>query len=88
MLQVPKKVKNSQSKKAQNSFSTHNDDEEEEVNADSNAQNSSSYSSEDEAKCSKSNLKPSAALNQKEKSRAGRGSATDPQSIYARVSNT
>lgn len=54
-------------------------------------QSSSSYSSEDDNASQESNggatseTKASAAVNLNGKTRAGRGSATDPQSLYARV---
>ncbi|KAK1366911.1 putative ROOT HAIR DEFECTIVE 6-LIKE 2 [Heracleum sosnowskyi] len=55
------------------------------------AQSSSSYSSEDDSNTSQelnggatSDSKGSAALNSSKKPRAGRGAATDPQSLYAR----
>ncbi|XP_068657157.1 transcription factor bHLH84-like [Aristolochia californica] len=64
----------------------------EDTNAGLNAQTSSSYSSEDDSNASQelnggaasSSSKGSAALNLNGKTRASRGSATDPQSLYAR----
>ena len=58
------------------------------------AQSSSSYSSGDDSNTSQelnggatSDSKGSVALNSGKKPRAGRGAATDPQSLYARVSD-
>lgn len=67
----------------------------EEGNAGLNGQASSSYSSEDDSSASQdmnggggsSGSKSSAAATTNGKARAGRGSATDPQSLYARVRN-
>ncbi|OVA17103.1 Myc-type [Macleaya cordata] len=66
--------------------------DEEETNAGLNRQSSCSYSSEDESNASQelnggstsTNSKKSGALNLNGKTRASRGSATDPQSLYAR----
>ncbi|KAA8528464.1 hypothetical protein F0562_035819 [Nyssa sinensis] len=70
------------------------DDEEETNNVGPNGQSSSCYSSEDDSNASQelngganSDSKGSAPLNSKGKTRASRGSATDPQSLYARVKN-
>ncbi|RRT31916.1 hypothetical protein B296_00058021 [Ensete ventricosum] len=75
--------KNAQSKKAQKSGGSCN---EEESNGDMNPQSSCCYTSEDDSNGSQE-LKgaAAAALNPNGKTRAGRGSATDPQSLYARV---
>ncbi|KAL2232663.1 UNVERIFIED_CONTAM: Transcription factor bHLH84 [Sesamum indicum] len=66
-------------------------DEAEEVNGGGNRQSSSSCSSEDDSNASQelnggspSESKVSASLNSNGKARATRGSATDPQSLYAR----
>ncbi|WOK94410.1 hypothetical protein Cni_G03112 [Canna indica] len=72
---VPKKVKNAQRKKMMKNVSTCNEEE-------GNSQSSSCTSSEEDS--NSSNSKEAANLNTKAKARAGRGSATDPQSIYAR----
>ncbi|XP_072993003.1 uncharacterized protein [Typha latifolia] len=80
--QTSRRAKNSESKKDQ-----------ENSNADFNGQSSSCYSSEDDSSASQeqnggtnasSSLKSSISLNSNGKTRAGRGSATDPQSLYAR----
>ncbi|KAL3514383.1 hypothetical protein ACH5RR_027100 [Cinchona calisaya] len=55
--------------------------DEEEANATQNGQSSCSYSSEDNSNAS-NNKEPALTLNGK--TRASRGSATDPQSLYAR----
>ncbi|RWW22700.1 hypothetical protein BHE74_00044711 [Ensete ventricosum] len=70
-------------KKAQKSGGSCN---EEESNGDMNPQSSCCYTSEDDSNGSQE-LKgaAAAALNPNGKTRAGRGSATDPQSLYARV---
>lgn len=69
--------------------------DEEERNGDMNLHGSCCYSSEDDSNGSQElkgagatscSSKGSAAMNPNErKTRAGRGSATDPQSLYARV---
>lgn len=66
--------------------------DEEESNAALYGQNSSSYYSQEDSIDSQeinggmsSSSKASAALNSDGKTRASRGSATDPQSLYARV---
>ena len=73
---------------------TPNGNNEEDTNAVSEGQSSSSISSEDDSNASQelnggatSESKGSAALNSNGKTRASRGSATDPQSLYARVRN-
>eukprot|EP00261_Vitis_vinifera_P012170 XP_002283302.2 PREDICTED: transcription factor bHLH85 [Vitis vinifera] len=70
---------------------TPNGNNEEDTNAVSEGQSSSSISSEDDSNASQelnggttSESKGSAALNSNGKTRASRGSATDPQSLYAR----
>ncbi|KAK3020748.1 hypothetical protein RJ639_047876 [Escallonia herrerae] len=67
---------------------------EETNNAGLNGHGSTCYSSEDDSNASQelnggatSDSKGSAALNSNGKTRASRGSATDPQSLYARVGN-
>lgn len=82
MFQMPKKGKNAQSKKAQKSGGSCN---EEESNGDMNPQSSCCYTSEDDSNGSQELKGAAAALNSNGKTRAGRGSATDPQSLYARV---
>ena len=77
-------------KKNQKSVSSNN--EEDNNGGVVNGQSSSSCSSEDESIASQdlngsSSPKGSAALKSKGKARASRGSATDPQSLYARVRN-
>ncbi|KAH7510931.1 hypothetical protein FEM48_ZijujUnG0066100 [Ziziphus jujuba var. spinosa] len=80
---VPKSKKRAGSKKRQKQASNGKDEE-------SNTQSTSSYSSEDDNASLESNggltsdTKPSAAVNLNGKTRASRGSATDPQSLYAR----
>lgn len=81
---MPKSKKRAGSKKRQKQASNGKDEE-------SNTQSTSSYSSEDDNASLESNggltsdTKPSAAVNLNGKTRASRGSATDPQSLYARV---
>ena len=78
--------KNVQSRKGRKS--TPNGSNEEDNNAGSDGQSSSSCSSEDDSNASQElngESKGSAALNSNGKTRASRGSATDPQSLYARV---
>lgn len=91
-IQVQKCAKKMQSKRAQKNVKS---GDEEECNAAVNGQISSScYSSDNESINSQemngggsasSSSKGSPALNLNAKTRAGRGSATDPQSLYARV---
>ncbi|KAF5183206.1 Transcription factor protein [Thalictrum thalictroides] len=87
---VPRNKKSAQPKKKQKLTSC-NKGEEESSNCGFNGVCSSSYSSEDDSNASQelnggatSSSKKSAALNLNGKARAGRGSATDPQSLYAR----
>lgn len=89
-IQVQRIKKNVRSKK--NQKVTLNGNDEEDTNAAHNGQTSSCYSSEDDSNASQelngiatSESKVSAALNLNGKTRANRGSATDPQSLYARV---
>lgn len=90
LSQTSKRAKNSQSKRAQKKGINSND---EEGDGELNAHSSSTYSSEDDSNESQeinggrraSNSKKSASTSQNGKPRAGRGSATDPQSLYARV---
>ncbi|KAK9286950.1 hypothetical protein L1049_015358 [Liquidambar formosana] len=87
---VQKSKRNVKSKKNQKLVSASNNDED--GNAGLNGQSSSSCCSEDDSNASQelngetSDLSPKgrAALNLNGKSRASRGSATDPQSLYAR----
>lgn len=90
-MQVQKSEKKTSKKKGQKSARGR---EEEENNGAINKQSSSCYSSDNESNGSQENnasgvtscrSKGSAALNLNGKNRAGRGSATDPQSLYARV---
>jgi hypothetical protein len=90
-LQVPKNEKKTSSKKGKKSATSREDKEN---NGAINKQSSSSYSSDNESNESQENnvsgvtscrSKGSVALNLNGKNRAGRGSATDPQSLYARV---
>ncbi|KAK6938586.1 Myc-type, basic helix-loop-helix (bHLH) domain [Dillenia turbinata] len=85
---TPKCKKNVEPKKIPKPATSSN---EEETNSGPNAQSPSSYTSEDDSNASQelngeepSNSKGSAALNLNGKKRASRGSATDPQSLYAR----
>ncbi|KAI3465269.1 hypothetical protein Pfo_021932 [Paulownia fortunei] len=78
-----------QSKKKKKVIQDNNN--EEEINAGGNRQSSSSCTSEDDSNASQelnggstSESKGSACLNSNGKARASRGSATDPQSLYAR----
>ena len=90
MEQVQENRRNARPMKNQNSVSTTNNDED--GNAGLNGQSSASFSSEDDSNASQdvnggvtSSSKGDAALNLKGKTRASRGAATDPQSLYARV---
>lgn len=92
-IQVQKtNKKNVRLKKNQNLSPRGNDGEE--SNAGSDGQSSSSYSSEEDNASQETNggatsdSKASLALNLNGKPRASRGSATDPQSIYARVTTS
>ncbi|KAJ9705227.1 hypothetical protein PVL29_003338 [Vitis rotundifolia] len=81
--------KNKRNVKKKNQKSVSSNNEEENNGGVVNGQSSSSCSSEDESIASQelngsSSPKGSAALNSKGKARASRGSATDPQSLYAR----
>ncbi|XP_077233630.1 uncharacterized protein LOC143875934 [Tasmannia lanceolata] len=84
---VQRNAKNAQSKKNQKMVRL---EEEEESNAGLNVHSSSSYSDDDLNASQElnggvsSSSKGSSALNLNGKERAGRGSATDPQSLYAR----
>ncbi|XVE93500.1 hypothetical protein REPUB_Repub01dG0197900 [Reevesia pubescens] len=87
---VQKNRRNAKSKKNQSSVSTTNNDVED-GNAGLNGQSSACCSSEDDSNASQelnggmtSSSKGEAALNSNGKTRAGRGAATDPQSLYAR----
>ncbi|CAK9182844.1 unnamed protein product [Ilex paraguariensis] len=86
-----KNKKNAQPKKSQKLSLRGNEEEEEEINAGPIGPSSSCYSSEDDSNASQdlngaatSDSKGSSALNLNGKTRASRGSATDPQSLYAR----
>lgn len=91
LMQVQKMKRNVKSKKNQNlEFSSQN---EENDNARVYKQSSSSCCSEDDSSVSQgqnggpgSSKEDPMALNLSGKTRASRGSATDPQSLYARVS--
>jgi len=74
-MQVQKRAKNARSKKSQKNAGT-----------DEEALSNASCSSEDESNTSQK-LNEGASSSSKGKMRAGRGSATDPQSLYARVCN-
>lgn len=82
--------KNVVSKKSQKQASNGKEEESNYTGPD-HGQSSSSYSSEDDNASQESNggatseTKTSAAVNLNAKTRASRGSATDPQSLYARV---
>ncbi|CAK7347441.1 unnamed protein product [Dovyalis caffra] len=80
---VQKSKKNVQSKKNQRSPPNISNDEEE-SNAGPDGQSSSSCSSEDDNASLDSDSKVSEVLNSNGKTRAIRGAATDPQSLYAR----
>ncbi|XP_022762371.1 transcription factor bHLH84-like [Durio zibethinus] len=86
---IQKNRRNARSKKNQSSVSSTNNDED--VNAVLNGQSSASCSSEDDSNASQelnggvtSSSKGEAALSLNGKTRASRGAATDPQSLYAR----
>ena len=74
-VQVQKNAKNARSKKAQKNAGTGEE-----------ALSNASCSSEDESNTSQE-LTEGASSSSKGKTRAGHGSATDPQSLYAKVSN-
>ncbi|KAK9112057.1 hypothetical protein Scep_019576 [Stephania cephalantha] len=85
--------KKPQSKKSRRNATKYNSDDEETSNVDLNGQSSTSYSSEDDtnasqekngAATSSSSKESEMSLNLSSKTRAKRGSATDPQSLYAR----
>ncbi|XP_059635456.1 transcription factor RSL2-like [Cornus florida] len=83
--------KNAQGRKSQKLTTKGNVDEEETNIARPNGQSSTCYSSEDDSNASQElngeatlDSKGSAALNKNGKTKASRGSATDPQSLYAR----
>lgn len=59
---------------------------EEEINGGGNRQSCSSYTSEDDSHASQELSEEIKNSNLRAKTRANRGSATDPQSLYARVS--
>lgn len=88
-MQVQKSKKNVMSKKKNQKLSQ---EEETNINARADGQSSSGCSSDDDNASLETNggepseSKDSAALNLSGKTRASRGSATDPQSLYARVS--
>ncbi|KAL0439128.1 UNVERIFIED_CONTAM: Transcription factor [Sesamum latifolium] len=88
---VPKIEQKNKSKKNKKGILQDRVDEAEEVTGGGNRQSSSSCSSEDDSNASQelnggspSESKVSASLNSNGKARATRGSATDPQSLYAR----
>lgn len=80
---VQKSKKSVQSKKNQRSTPNISNDEEE-SNAGPDGQSSSSCSSEDDNASKDSDSKVSEAVSSSGKTRASRGAATDPQSLYAR----
>ncbi|KZV54540.1 hypothetical protein F511_01338 [Dorcoceras hygrometricum] len=81
-----KNKKNTQSKKKKKADQNNNDVEEENINGAVNGQSSSSCCSEDDSNVSQdlNEGSNSEAKTSKGKARASRGSATDPQSLYAR----
>ncbi|XP_073315727.1 uncharacterized protein [Primulina huaijiensis] len=81
-----KNKRNMQSKKNKKAVQNNNDIVEEENNGSVNGQSSSSCSSEDDSNASQdlNEGSNSEAKTSKGKARASRGSATDPQSLYAR----
>ncbi|KAK4428664.1 Transcription factor [Sesamum alatum] len=88
---VPKNEQKNKSKKNKKGILQDRVDEAEELNGGGNRQSSSSCSSEDDSNASQelnggsiSESQLSASLNSNGKARASRGSATDPQSLYAR----
>ncbi|KAK2660146.1 hypothetical protein Ddye_006679 [Dipteronia dyeriana] len=93
-VQKTKRNSNVQSKKNQNlSPKANEEDQESKIRTGSDGQSSTSYSSEDDNTTTTtttnvggatSDSKASGALNINGKARASRGSATDPQSLYAR----
>lgn len=72
-MHVQKSVKNSRTKKVQKNIA-----------ASEEALSNASCSSEDDSNASRE-LNEDSSSSAKGKTRAGRGSATDPQSLYARV---
>lgn len=78
-------MKNARSKKNHKVIASHEEEMTEEINRGSNGNSSSSNISEDD-NASQENS-GGTTLNSNGKTRASRGSATDPQSLYARVIN-
>lgn len=87
-MQVQKKGKNAQSKKAQKKGACSRGNQEE-SNGDGNVQCSGNYLSDDDSlemtACSNVSSASRKSSSGGGKARAGRGAATDPQSLYARV---
>ena len=92
--QVQKTKRIVQPKSTKNQKAQQINKDEEEANGAQNGQSSCSYSSEDDSNASQESNGGEAsdnkgpALNLNGKTRASRGSATDPQSLYARVRNS
>lgn len=94
-IQVPRSKRSMKVKKCPNLDENDEEDNNGNNNAKLHRQNSSSCCSEDDSNASHemngvtscSSSKGSGALNLNGKTRANRGSATDPQSLYARVIN-
>lgn len=88
-IQVQRYVNNAESKKSKKV--NRNENKAEEANTSIDGHNSSGYTSEEQNMCEENSGGASAAskstvsLNSNGKKRASRGSATDPQSLYARV---
>ncbi|XP_072979481.1 uncharacterized protein [Typha angustifolia] len=87
-MPAPRRAKNSKSKKSQKCVSTDND---EETNAEFNGQSCSSYISDEDSNASQemngeenTSYNSSATQDLNANTTAGRGSATNPQSLYAR----
>lgn len=89
LTQVQRCMKNAESKKSKKV--DRNENKAEEANASVDGHTSSGYTSEEQNMCEENSGGASAAskstvsLNCNGKKRASRGSATDPQSLYARV---
>jgi len=86
-MQAQKKGRNAQSKKAQKGSCSRGNQEE--SNGDGNVQCSDNYPSDDDSlemtACSNVSSASRKSSSGGGKARAGRGAATDPQSLYARV---
>ena len=88
-MQAQKKGRNAQSKKAQKGACSRGNQEESNDGGDGNVQCSGNYLSDDESlemtACSNVSSASRKSSSGGGATRAGRGAATDPQSLYARV---